>query len=149
MITNTSFYVNYFEIDKLNIVYHACYAHWFELGRMDYLNKAGFPNSSITLKGVCLPLSQIECSYKSPAKYGDEVSVLTSIVYMSCVKLKFAYKVLNRKTGKVLAVGSTVHAWTDNQIRPVNIEKTAPEIYNLLKASAEKASNNEEKKAAT
>jgi acyl-CoA thioester hydrolase len=148
MITVTSFYVKLFEIDKMNIVYHPYYARWFELGRMDFLDKAGLPNSSITTKGFYLPLSQIECRYKSPAKYGDEISVSTSIIYISCVKLKFEYKVLNRKTGKVLAAGSTVHAWTDNQLRPVNIEKAAPEIYTLLKACAEKVNNSEEKKAA-
>jgi acyl-CoA thioester hydrolase len=133
MVTVTSFHVKRSEIDKMNIVYHAYYARWFELGRKDYLNKAGLPNLIITRQGFYLPLSQIECKYKNPAKYGDEISVFTSIIYMSCVKLKFEYKVINSKTGKVLAVGNTVHAWTDRQIRPLNIEKSAPEIYTLLK----------------
>ncbi len=133
MITVTSFNVRQNEIDKMNIVYHPYYARWFELGRMDFFRKAGLSNSSIINKGFYLPLSQIECRYKSPAQYGDQIAVYTGVTYMSCVKLKFEYTILNRVTEKVIAVGSTVHAWTDKQIRPVNIEKEAPEIYNLLK----------------
>lgn len=144
MITLTSFYVKPFEIDKMNIVYHAFYARWFERGRLDYFKKAGIPNLSISRQGFYLPLSEIHCRYKSPAKYGDEISIFTQVTYMSCVKLKFEYKVFNKKTGKILAVGDTVHAWTDKNIMPLNIEKAAPQIYSLLKSFAEKPSGIEE-----
>ncbi len=89
MITVTSFIVKQHEIDRMNIVYHPYYVRWFELGRMDFLKRVGLPNSSISNKGFYLPLSQIECRYKSPAQYGDEISVYTGATYMSCVKLKF------------------------------------------------------------
>ena len=133
MIAVTSFYVQPYEIDKMNIVYHAFYIRWFELGRIDFFNKADLPNSIITNHGLYLPVSKIECSFKMPAKFGEEISVLTSIANLSCVKLKFEYKIINKKNGNILAVGSTVHAWTDKQISPVNIEKAAPDIFSLLK----------------
>lgn len=137
MITRTSLSVRYFEIDKMGIVYHVNYPKWFEIGRRDYLNKAGIPNSMINRQGFYLPLSEMECKFKSPAKYGDEIIIITGITFVSCVKVKFEYKVLNKISGKTLAVGNTVHAWTDRDIKPLNIEKAAPQIYTSLKAFAE------------
>jgi len=137
MVTGTSFYVRLSEIDRMGIVHHSNYPKWFEIGRIDYLHKAGTPNLSINLQGFYLPLSEMECNFKSPAKYGDEIIVLTGITFMSCVKVKFEYKVLNKISGKPLAVGNTVHAWTDTEIQPLNIEKAAPQIYAALKVFSE------------
>lgn len=119
MVTRTTFYVKHLEIDSMNIVYHVNYPRWFEIGRMDYLKKAGISNSGIAHKGFYLPLSEIECKFKSPAKLGDEITVITEVALMSCVKLKFDYKIINKKSGKLIAVGHTVHAWTDKNIRPI------------------------------
>ena len=138
MITSISFYVSHFEIDKMSIVHHTIYPKWFEIGRRDYLHKAGIPYSNFNRQGFYLPLSEMECKYKSPAKYGDEITVLTDITFMSCVMVKFEYKVLNKTTGKPLVFGNTVHAWTDRYIKPLNIEKAAPKIYTLLKEFSEK-----------
>jgi acyl-CoA thioester hydrolase len=137
MITRTSFSVRYSEIDKMGIVYHANYPKWFEIGRRDYLHRAGIPHLSVNHQGFYLPLSELECKFKSPAKYGDKIIVITGITFMSCVKVKFEYKVLNMISGKPLATGNTVHAWTDRDIKPLNIEKAAPQIYTSLKVFAE------------
>lgn len=137
MVTETSFFVKFFEIDKMGIVYHANYPKWFETGRRDYLRKAGIPNSSINYQGFYLPLSEMECKFKSPAKFGDEITVITRITFVSCVKVKFEYRVQKKSSGKLLAVGYTIHAWTDRTIKPLNIEKAAPKIYTSLKAFAE------------
>ena len=140
MTTRTTFFVKHLEIDNMKIVYHVNYPRWFEVGRMDYLKKAGISNSHISRQGYYLPLSEIQCKFMSPAKFGDEIAITTSISYMSCVKLKFEYKVINKKSGKLLAIGYTVHAWTDKKITPINIEKAAPELLSSLKAFSEKPS---------
>lgn len=139
MTTRTTFYVKHMEIDRMNIVYHVNYPRWFEVARTDYLKKAGISNSHISNRGFYLPLSEIQCKFKSPAKFRDEIAVTTAISYMSCVKLKFEYKVINIKSGKLIAVGYSVHAWTDKNITPLNIEKTAPDIFSTLKVFSEKA----------
>lgn len=137
MMTRISFPVRCTEIDKMGIVYHANYPKWFEIGRRDFLHKAGIPSSVINLQGYYLPLTEMECKFKSPAKYGDEIEVITEISFMSCVKAKFEYKVIKKKSGRTIATGYTVHAWTDRDIKPLNIEKAAPQIYATLKAFAE------------
>jgi acyl-CoA thioester hydrolase len=133
MITETSFSVKYSEIDKMGIVHHSNYPKWFEIGRRDYLKKADIPSSTISSQGFYLPLSKMECKFKSPAKLGSIVTVNTRITCMSCMKVKFEYEILDKTNGKLLAVGETIHAWTDKNIQPLNIEKAAPQIYAALK----------------
>jgi len=137
MTVKTYFPVRFTEIDAMGIVHHSNYAIWFEAGRMDFLKNAGMPSSKLNSRGLFLPLTDLKCSFKSPAGYGDKILVTTSLVYMSCVKLKFEYKVFNKSTGKLLATGMTTHAWTNKRIEPLNIEKTAPEIYEKLKQLVE------------
>ena len=132
MITRTSFLVSFFDVDIMGIVHHTVYPKWFETGRRDYLIKAGIPHSKFNSLGLYLPLSHMECKYKSPAKFGDEISVTTCITFVSYVKLKFEYNVLNNINGRLLATGNTVHGWTDIGVKPLSIEKAVPEIYALL-----------------
>jgi len=79
----------------------------------------------------------MECRFKSPARHHDEVTIITRISHMSCVKLKFEYEVREKEAGRLLAAGKTVHVWTNRRIEPINIEKEAPEIYQRLRQFSE------------
>ncbi len=135
MEVETRFVVRYAETDQMSIVHHSNYPIWFEAGRTDYLKKAGMSNSEIEAKGVLLPLSHMECTFKSPAKYEDEIIVKTSIKKMTCARVEFVYEVVNSKDKNLLASGTTTHAWTDKLLRPLNIEKRLPEFAALLRKS--------------
>ena len=133
MTTKTGLLVTYNEVDGMGVVHHSNYLLWFEKGRRDHLKKAGVSNSQIVSQGFFLPLTELECNFRSPARQGDTITVFTKILSMSCVKLKFEYMVYDEKKGKLLATGKTVHAWTNQRIEPINKEKAAPGIYQRLK----------------
>ena len=135
--TETRFIARYAETDRMGIVHHSNYAVWFEAGRTDFLKKAGMANSEIETRGIILPLSHLECNFKSPARYEDEIVVKTKIKKMTCVMIVFNYEVLNVVDGRVLATGSTSHAWTDKSLKPLNIEKGLPELCRMLKETLE------------
>lgn len=137
MIVETNIGVKHSEVDKMSIVHNSVYPMWFEAGRRSYLKEAGMPDSLMRGRGLFLPLSEMECRYKSPARLRDKLVVKTDLTVVSCAKIKFEYRIFNRKNGKLVAIGRTVHAWTDSCIKPLNIEKTAPEIYRQLKLFAE------------
>jgi len=130
--TETRLTVRYAETDQMGIVHHANYAVWFEAGRTDFLKKAGISNTIVEGKGVLLPLYAMSCQYKSPAKYEDEIVVVTSLALVSRVRLCFSYQVLNAADQTLLAAGETRHAWTDKALNPVNAEKAVPDVYALL-----------------
>jgi acyl-CoA thioester hydrolase len=74
----------------------------------------------------------MKCHFKSPAKYKDQIIIFTKIKFVSYVTIKFEYNVINKANEKVIATGTTVHAWTNKRIEPINIKKAAPEVYNKI-----------------
>jgi len=122
----------YAETDRMGIVHHSHYAVWFEAGRTDFLKKAGVTYSSLEAMGFMLPLYEMNCKFKRPAQYEDEILVVTKISFMSPVRLHLSYQVINSANSKLLVTGETMHAWTDKTFKPVNAQKAIPEIYLML-----------------
>lgn len=79
-----------------------------------------------------LPLYEMNCQFKSPARYEDEIMVITSLKQISRVRLCFSYQVINASNNKLLATGETMHAWTDKALKPVNAAKNIPDAYSVL-----------------
>lgn len=132
MQTETRFIARYSETDQMGIIHHSNYAVWFEAGRTDFLKKAGFSNTSIEAKGILLPLYEMNCQFKSPARYEDEIMVITRLKHISPVRMSFSYDVINAANHKLLATGETLHAWTDKVLKPVNAVKYVPDVYSIL-----------------
>lgn len=135
METKTSFTVRYAETDQMGIVHHSNYAVWFEAGRTDFLKNAGFSNTSIEAKGILLPLYEMSCKFKAPAKYEDEIIVITALKSISCARISFSYQIINAESNKLIATGETMHAWTDKALKPINAEKIIPDVYSTLSKS--------------
>ncbi len=135
--TETRLTVRYAETDQMGIVHHANYAVWFEAGRTDFIRQAGYSYSDIERQGVWLPLYELRCRFLSPARYEDEVVVTTRLKSFSRVRLIFAYEVYRPADGKLLATGETHHAWTTPDLKPVNLQKAMPELYQLLRQFTE------------
>lgn len=136
MVVETKITVRYAETDQMGIVHHSVYPIWFEAARTDFFKQAGFSYKQIEDRGFYLPLSELSCKYTSPAFYGDDVIIKTHISKITFVKLFFEYDVSDSKSGRPLAKGETVHAWTDKEYRPVPIKKCAPEIYEIIRSLA-------------
>ena len=133
MQTESRFTVRYAETDQMGIVHHANYAIWFEVGRTEFLKHLGISYSSIEAQGVLIPLYEMHCQYKSPARYEDSIIVTTCLKELSRVRVSFSYQAFHAETKELLATGETKHAWTDKSLRPLNAERSIPEVYSLLK----------------
>lgn len=128
----TKFNVRYSETDQMKIVHHSNYAIWFEAGRSDFLKSSGISVSDIEDEGILLPLYEMNCQFKKPAKFEDEILVLTGLKSLSCARVIFTYKVYQVNTNVLLATGETMHAWTNKFLEPVNAKKKIPEVYGIL-----------------
>lgn len=135
MTTTSKLTVRYAETDKMGIVHHSNYPVWFEVGRTDFIRQTGVTYSEMEARGVLLPLYEIVCRYKKPARYEDEIDIVTSLKELSCVRIVLAYQVRLTKDGTLLAEGETHHAMTDAGLKPLNAEKAIPDIYEKLKAA--------------
>jgi acyl-CoA thioester hydrolase len=130
-IHDTDIVVRYAETDAMGIVHHATYAIWFEVGRTEMIKKMGMSYSEIENKGVMLPLIHLQCNFKAPAKYEDEILVRTFVKESTATKLLFGYEVIKKSEEKILCEGETTHVWTDKTLKPVNLKKICPEIYKI------------------
>jgi acyl-CoA thioester hydrolase len=122
--------VRYAETDQMGIVYYANYLVWFELGRVELLRSLGLAYSQLEKEHECiLPVIEVTCRYKSPARYDDEILIETWPSLLRNSVLKFSYRIL-RKEGTnqepaLLAEGETVHVVCDDQLN----KKPLPEHY--------------------
>ncbi len=137
MKSETEIIVRYAETDQMKVVHHSVYPVWFEAARTDYMEKAGYPYTRIENEGIMLPLSHLECDFKEGARYGDRILIKTSIKKLSPVRLEIKYKAFRKSDNILLAEGETVHAWTDNNLKIINLKKQMPELYKLLENEVE------------
>jgi acyl-CoA thioester hydrolase len=140
MVSETELIARYGETDQMGIVHHSNYPIWFEAGRTSFFIKLNIPYSKIEEAGFLLPLTSMRCSFKKPARYEDEIIIRTSIIHFSGVRLDFKYLVLLKVDQQLIAEGETAHAWTDLNLKPVNLKRKYPELYALLIKAFEKTS---------
>lgn len=132
MQTETIFTARYSETDQMGIIHHSNYAVWFEAGRTDLLKKVGISYSSIEALGVLLPLYEMSCRFKRPAKYEDEIHVISCIKKLTRTRVIFSYSVYKSNEETPIATGETMHAWTSKDLKPLNAEKEIPQVFSLL-----------------
>lgn len=121
--------VRYAETDQMGIAYYANYLVWFEVGRTDWLRAAGWTYRAMEEdEGVGLPVIEVHCAYKQPARYDDELEIRTMGRKISLARLAFDYEVVRPHDTCVVATGSTVHAAVDRGGRPVRLPARVKEL---------------------
>ena len=124
----------YQETDQMGVIHHSVYPVWFEVGRTDLIKKAGLTYTDLERAGVLLPLVELACKYKSFARYEDELLVMTCVNEISYTRISFSYEVfLVRDKNKAIADGKTFHIFADRRLKPVNMRKYMPDMFERLK----------------
>lgn len=127
--------VRYAETDQMGVVYYANYYVWMELGRVEYVRARGVNYRDLEAnEGLLLAVIESQCRYLAPARYDDQVAVVTWIEAQNARVVEFAYEIRLAETAKVLAKGSTRHMWLNREWRPANL----PEKYRAALAGSEK-----------
>jgi acyl-CoA thioester hydrolase len=137
MSVTTEVRVRYAETDQMGIVYYANYLVWFEIGRVELLRSLGLAYSQLETDHQCiLPVVELSCRYRSPARYDDQIVIETRPAFLRRSVLKFAYRIWRKPTQegeerKLLAEGETVHVVCDDQL---NKKPLPPEHEAALRA---------------
>ena len=127
--------VRYSETDKMGIVHHSRYYPWFEVGRVDLMERLCISYDGLEQDGLMMPLSESHCRYVKPCTFGDTVTLETVVTDVTAARCTFGYTVY--KDGELIASGSTVHAFADRQLRVINIRKKYPQLWNTLNDASE------------
>lgn len=124
--------VRYQETDQMSVVYHGNYFTWFEIGRTDYIRKAGFPYQRLEQEGVLIPVVEVQCRYIAPARYDDELIIETTLEELASSKIVFSYVVKRKEDQVRLATGMSKHLFTDLQMKRIHLKRRLPEVYDRL-----------------
>lgn len=130
MYSESKVIVRYAETDKMGIVHHSVYPIWYELARTDFIKQIGMTYSAMEEQGIMTPLVTLNCNYMHPADYEDELTIRVSIGKLTPARVQFDYEVYK---GEILInTGFTVHAWVGKNLKPLNMKKYFPDVYEKI-----------------
>jgi acyl-CoA thioester hydrolase len=105
--------VRYPEVDAMGYLHHSRYLQYFEMGRVELLRSTGHSYADLERAGVYFVVVRVECRYKAPARYDEELALTTKVVKQTHVRIDHAYEL---KRGDVLlAEATTTIACVDHE----------------------------------
>ena len=104
------FLVRYAETDKMQVVYHANYLVWCEMGRTDLIKRLGASYADIEQQGIMLAVIDANIRYHYSARYEDKIRVTTVLLSVKSRTVTFQYTIVNADTGARLASATTTLA---------------------------------------
>jgi acyl-CoA thioester hydrolase len=119
--------VRYAETDRMGLLHHANYLVYFEQGRIELLRSLGQSYKHWEDQGYLMVLTKIEVRYRRPVRYDDLVTVRTSVVRTTAVRIDHRYEVL--RDGLLVAEGTSTLACVDHDGNPQALPeslRTAP-----------------------
>jgi acyl-CoA thioester hydrolase len=104
------FRVRYAETDQMQVVYHANYLIWCEIGRTDLIRQLGTSYADIERQGIALAVTDASLRYHAAARYEDVIRVRTTLVDVRSRSVTFEYLIENADTGVRLVSARTTLA---------------------------------------
>ncbi|HYV38477.1 MAG TPA: thioesterase family protein, partial [Gemmataceae bacterium] len=92
---------------------HANYLVYFEQGRTELLRSLGASYRDMEDQGFLLVITRVQVRYKSPARYDDLLTLRTTAVRTTLVKIEHRYELF--RDGVLLAEGETTLGCIDRQ----------------------------------
>lgn len=112
--------VRFAETDAQGVAHHAAYLVWFELGRVEYLERfrGGYPG--LRAAGVEALTTEVHARYLAPAHFDDRLAVKVRAGDLRGARFRFEYAV--DRDGEPIADGWSAHACVDARThRPTRV----------------------------
>jgi acyl-CoA thioester hydrolase len=138
-IFETTLRVRYAETDQMAVVYYANYINWFEVGRTEMLRQLGLTYRQMEEDGMVLPVVEVKCRYKHPARYDDEITIRTWVVHLRASFLRFQYEVARKSDGRLLAEGESVHVVVGRDMKRTHLTEKYRDVLLAVVGAAETA----------
>jgi acyl-CoA thioester hydrolase len=116
----TNVRVRFAETDAQGVAHHSVYLVWFELARIEYLERfrGGYPE--LQAEGIEALTTEVHVRYHAPARFDDRLVVRSSCGDLRGARFRFDYLV--ERDGQALADGWTLHACVDARThRPTRV----------------------------
>jgi acyl-CoA thioester hydrolase len=140
-ICETTLRVRYAETDQMGVAHHSNYIVWFEAGRIEFLRQLGFRYGEMEEDGMHLPVVEVKCRYKHPARFDDEITIRTWLAQMRASLLRFQFEVVRTSDQRLLAEGETVLVVVG---RDLKLTRLSEKYRDALETAAGKAKEDAE-----
>jgi acyl-CoA thioester hydrolase len=103
--------VRFAETDAQGIAHNSVYLVWFELARVEYLERfaGGYP--ALRERGIESFVTESRVRYREPARFDDRLTVHAGCRDVRGARFRFVYEI--ERAGTVVADGETHHACVD------------------------------------
>ena len=111
--------VRYPEVDAMGYLHHSRYFQYFEMGRVELLRSLGHNYADLERGGVLFVVVKVECKYRAPARYDEELALTTRVVRQTHVRIDHAYELRRGETLLAEAATTIACVGRDGQVRPI------------------------------
>ena len=122
--------VQYYETDKMGITHHSNYIRWMEEARVDFLAQKGWSFAKLEEEGIISPIVSVDCQYKKPTTFDDDVNIEVSVLAFSGVRLKLGYKMFINDI--LVCDGESVNCFINVKGQPIRLKKEYPDFFKML-----------------
>ncbi|MDH5399593.1 MAG: acyl-CoA thioesterase [Cyclobacteriaceae bacterium] len=98
--------VRYGETDQMGFVYYGAYAMYYEVGRVESLRQLGLTYKELEATGVLMPVLENYSKYIAPARYDENLRIITQVKERPTARIRFHYEIYN-ETDKLINIGET------------------------------------------
>lgn len=124
--------VLYADTDRSQLVYHANYLRFFELGRATLMRDAAYPYREIEESGYTYPIIEVGIKYYGPLYYDDSMWIYTHPGELERVRLQFDYIITNEQTNEIACKGFTRHCAVNPSGIPVAIDEKTVHLWKVF-----------------
>lgn len=132
---STDVKVRFAETDAQGIVHNSNYVVWFEIARVDYLERYAGGYQRLRDLGIEAVVLETHVRYLEPARFDERLQVRARCLDVRGARFRFEYSI--ERAGTTIADGWTAHATVDAQtMRPTRVPSWLQEAI----AAAERSS---------
>lgn len=79
----------------MGYAYYGNYLAYYEVGRVESLRQLGLSYRELEEMGIMMPVLENHSTYLLPARYDDEIKIVTTIRERPGIRIKFEYELFN------------------------------------------------------
>ena len=115
--------IYYQDTDCGGVVYYGNYLRYFEQGRTHWLETRGSSVKAFMDAGILFAVVHAELHYRSPARYGEILTIATRLTEFRPASFTFAHEIREKTSGRLVVEGSARLVGVDTQGKLVKLPK--------------------------
>jgi len=119
--------IYYHDTDCGGVVYYANYLKYLEEARTEYLHERGIDLKAYGDRGILFVVKNVIIDYTAPARYADNLSILTNITRIKNVSLEFSQEIM--RANQLLVSAQTTLVCIDTSFKPRSIPEELQKTF--------------------